>query len=103
MVDLTGAFANVLHERFFHNLEKWLNELKIVNWISSYIRSTIIQTNECASDDIQISTRIPQRIAPINQFHTFSTTQTQSKYAVIPIAELQPKDFLMMCFCLQQA
>ncbi len=62
ILDVTDAFDNVSHERLQHNLKKRRMDLKIVDWISSFIsnRSTIIKTNECVSDDIQISTGIPQ-------------------------------------------
>ncbi len=64
MLDVTGAFDNVSHERLLLNLKKQRIDLKIVEWISSFIsnRPTIIKTNECVSDDIQISTGIPQRL-----------------------------------------
>ncbi len=64
MLDVTGAFDNVLHERLLHNRKKRHINLNIVNWISSFIsnRSTIIKTNECVYDDIQISTGIPQEL-----------------------------------------
>ena len=69
MLDVTGAFDNVSHERLLHNLKKRRIDLKIVDWISSFIsnRSTIIKTNKCVSDDIQISTGIPQEssLSPI--------------------------------------
>lgn len=62
MLDVTGAFDNVSHERLLHNLRKRRIDLKIVDWIASFIsnRSTIIKTNERNSDNIHISTGIPQ-------------------------------------------
>lgn len=62
MLDVTGAFDNVSRPRLLHNLRKRRIDPKIFNWISSLIsnRSTVIKTNECVSDNIEISTGIPQ-------------------------------------------
>ena len=62
MLDVTGAFDNVSHEKLLHNLRKRRIDPKIVDWISSFIsnRSTVIKTNECVSENIDISTGILQ-------------------------------------------
>lgn len=69
MLDVTGAFDNVSHERLLYNLRKRRIDPKIIDWISSFIsnRSTVIKTNECVSENIDISTGIPQRspLSPI--------------------------------------
>ena len=58
MLDVTGAFDNVSHKRLLHNLRKRRIDPKIIDWISSFISncSTVIKTNKCVSENIDIST-----------------------------------------------
>lgn len=37
MLNMIDAFDNILHERLVHNLKKWQIDLKIVDWIASFI------------------------------------------------------------------
>ncbi len=62
MLDITGAFNNVSQPRLIHNLRKRQLNPQLISWISSFTQncSTIIKTNECLSNPINITTGIPQ-------------------------------------------
>ena len=62
ILDVIGVFDNVFYKRLLHNLRKRPIDPKIVDWISSFIsnRLTVIKTNECVSENIDINTGIPQ-------------------------------------------
>lgn len=69
MLDVSGAFDNVNHQRLLHNLRKRRIPSQIIKWISSFIknRSTTIRLTEGDSDKYDIQTGIPQGspISPI--------------------------------------
>ena len=62
MLDVTRTLDNDSHKKLFYNLRKLHLELKIVDLISSFIFNilTIIKTNDCVSDNIDISIGILQ-------------------------------------------
>ncbi len=62
MLDVSGAFDNVSHERLLHNLRKRRLPLEIVYWISSYLkgRTTQIKLYEGTSEPFDVLTGIPQ-------------------------------------------
>jgi ribonuclease HI/exonuclease III len=62
MLDVTGAFDNVSHERLLHNLRKRHIHPMIVGWLRSYLqgRTTEIRLQEGTSQPIDTNTGIPQ-------------------------------------------
>lgn len=62
LLDVSGAFDNVSHERLLHNLRKRGIHPQLVGWMGSYLqgRSTNIRLGEGLGPKIQIHTGIPQ-------------------------------------------
>ncbi|KAJ3552812.1 hypothetical protein NPX13_g11028 [Xylaria arbuscula] len=62
LLDVSGAFDNVSHQRLLHNLRKRRIDEKIVNWIRSFLkaRKTSIAIDGYKSVQYEISTGIPQ-------------------------------------------
>ncbi|RYC62821.1 Ribonuclease H [Xylaria longipes] len=62
LLDVSGAFDNVSHQRLLHNLRKRRIDEKIVNWIRSFLkaRKTSITIDGYKSIQYEISTGIPQ-------------------------------------------
>ena len=61
-LDVSGAFDNVSHSRLLHNLKKRRIDIRIVEWIGSFLQgcSTSIRTNEASTENIDIDTGVPQ-------------------------------------------
>jgi ribonuclease HI/exonuclease III len=62
LLDVTGAFDNVSHERLTHNLRKRHIHPDITGWIGSYLRNrtTEIRLSEGTTEPIPANTGIPQ-------------------------------------------
>lgn len=62
MLDVSGAFDNVSHERLLHNLRKRGVSLQITEWICSFVkdRTTSLVIPEMTSDPISTPHGIPQ-------------------------------------------
>ena len=62
MLDVSGAFDNVSHQRLLHNLRKRRIPPELVGWIGSYLtgRSTSIRLQEGMTSEFDIQTGIPQ-------------------------------------------
>lgn len=62
LLDVTGAFDNVSHERLTHNLRKRHIHPTITGWIGSYLRdrTTEIRLSEGTTEPIPANTGIPQ-------------------------------------------
>lgn len=68
LLDVSGAYDNVSHERLLHNLRKRQIDPKIVRWVASFLsdRSTILKLQEYTAPSVPIKTGIPQgsRMSP---------------------------------------
>jgi len=62
LLDVSGAFDNVSHERFLHNLRKRRVDEKTVKWIASFLtnRRTNIIVDRYKSKEYKTATGIPQ-------------------------------------------
>ncbi|KAI7698384.1 hypothetical protein KC353_g17003 [Hortaea werneckii] len=62
LLDVTGAFDNVSHERLLHNLRTRRVDERMVLWIASFLseRRTRITMDDFTSDEYAINTGIPQ-------------------------------------------
>ena len=62
LLDVSGAFDNVSHERLLYNLRKRGLHPQLVGWLGSYLRgrSTRIKLNEGIEPVLQVLTGIPQ-------------------------------------------
>ena len=62
LLDVTGAFDKVSHERLLHDLKRVGMDENIVNWIASFLedRTTVLKTPEYTTDEIYIDVGIPQ-------------------------------------------
>ena len=62
LLDVTGAFNFVSHERLLHNLRKRRIDPKVVNWIESFIsgRETTLRLDDYTTEPFIINTGIPQ-------------------------------------------
>lgn len=62
MLDVTGAFDNVSHQRLLHNLRKRHIHPQLLEWLASYLggRTTEIRLKEGTSCPITIYTGITQ-------------------------------------------
>ena len=62
MLDVSGAFDNVSHERLLHNMRKRGLPLEIIEWTASYLtdRKTRIKLYEGLSQEFDVLTGIPQ-------------------------------------------
>lgn len=69
LLDVSGAYDNVSHERLLHNLRKRCIDPKIVRWVASFLsdRSTTLKLPEYTAPPTPIKTGIPQgsRVSPI--------------------------------------
>lgn len=69
LLDVSGAFDNVSHERLLHNLRSRRVDEKLVVWIASFLteRRTRITMDDFTSEEYTISTGIPQEspLSPI--------------------------------------
>ena len=69
LLDVSGAYDNVSHERLLHNLQKRRVSHKIVRWIKSFLegRTTTIKMQEYTTPPTDIKTGVPQgsRISPL--------------------------------------
>ena len=63
LMDVSGAFNNVHHERLIHNMRKRKIPIQITNWISSFLsgRTTRMRFNGITTEYIPTPTGIPQR------------------------------------------
>ncbi|KAM0664346.1 hypothetical protein ACQRIU_006929 [Beauveria bassiana] len=68
LLDVSGAYDNVSHERLLHNLRKRRIDPKIVRWVASFLRdrSTTLKLQEYTAPSTPIKTGIPQgsRMSP---------------------------------------
>lgn len=62
LLDVAGAFDNVVHEQLLHNLRKGKIDEQIIKWIASFLtnRTNILKTGEFTSDLNKIASGIPQ-------------------------------------------
>ena len=62
MLDISGAFDNVSHQRLLHNLRKRRIPLKLVSWIGSFLkdRTSTLRLPEYESEPFNIHTGISQ-------------------------------------------
>ncbi len=62
MLDVSGAFDNVSHQRLLHNLKKRRIPLELVSWIESFLkgRTSTLRLPEYESEPFSIHTGIPQ-------------------------------------------
>jgi hypothetical protein len=62
LLDVSGAFDNVSHQRLLHNLRKRKVDENTVRWIASFLsdRHTHILIDGFKSKDYAINTGIPQ-------------------------------------------
>ena len=62
LMDVSGAFNNVHHERLIHNMRKRKIPIQITNWISSFLsdRTTRMRFNGITTEYIPTPTGIPQ-------------------------------------------
>ena len=62
MLDVSGAFDNVSHERLLHNLRKRRVPVEVVHWIRGFLsqRTTIIKMPEYSAPSTRTETGIPQ-------------------------------------------
>lgn len=62
LLDVTGAFDNVLKDRLLHNLRQKRIDSRIVNWIQSFLtdRSTVLRINEHTTSKINYLQVSPQ-------------------------------------------
>jgi hypothetical protein len=62
LMDVSGAFNNVHHERLIHNMRKHKIPIEITNWITSFLsdRTTRMQFNGITTESIPTPTGIPQ-------------------------------------------
>jgi len=62
LLDVSGAYDNVSHERLLHNLRKRRVGPKIVGWTASFLsgRSTTLKLREYTAPSVPIQTGIPQ-------------------------------------------
>ena len=62
MLDVSGAFDNVSHQRLLHNLKKRRIPLELVSWIESFLkgRTSTLRLPEYESESFSIHTGIPQ-------------------------------------------
>ena len=69
LLDVSGAYDNVSHERLLHNLQKRRVSHKIVRWVKSFLedRTTTIKLQEYTTPATHIKTGVPQgsRISPL--------------------------------------
>jgi hypothetical protein len=61
LLDVSGAFDNVLHERLLYNLRTHRVDERIVLWIASFLseRQIRITIDDFTSEEYAINTRIP--------------------------------------------
>ncbi|KAM3547578.1 hypothetical protein ARSEF4850_009934 [Beauveria asiatica] len=68
LLDVSGAYDNVSHERLLHNLRKRRIDPKIIRWVASFLsdRSTTLKLQEYTAPSVPIKTGIPQgsRMSP---------------------------------------
>lgn len=68
LLDVSGAYDNVSHERLLHNLRKRRIDPKIIRWVASFLsdRSTTLKLQEYTAPSAPIETGIPQgsRMSP---------------------------------------
>ncbi|KAM0742770.1 hypothetical protein ACQRIT_002947 [Beauveria bassiana] len=68
LLDVSGAYDNVSHERLLHNLRKRRIDPKVIRWIASFLsdRSTTLKLQEYTAPSAPIKTGIPQgsRMSP---------------------------------------
>ncbi|KAJ3560528.1 hypothetical protein NPX13_g9271 [Xylaria arbuscula] len=71
LLDVSGAFDNVSHQRLLHNLRKRRIDERVVQWIESFLkeRKTNILVDGYKSTQYEISTGIPQGspLSPIDK------------------------------------
>ena len=62
MLDVSGAFDNVSHQRLLHNLKKRHIPLELVSWIESFVKgwTSTLRLPEYESEPFSIHTGIPQ-------------------------------------------
>lgn len=62
LLDVSGAFDNILHARLLHNLRKRRIDERTVRWITSFLanRSTVISFDAFKSEVYHTTTSIPQ-------------------------------------------
>ena len=62
LLDVSGAFDNVSHERLLHNLRKRRLGGAISSWVASFIqdRTTVLRLPEFSTDKLSVRTGIPQ-------------------------------------------
>lgn len=62
LLDVAGAFDNVVHQRLLQNLRKRRVGEMLVQWIASFLtdRTTILKTGEYTTEQLHITSGIPQ-------------------------------------------
>ena len=62
MMDVSAAYPNTSHQRLLHNLRKRKIDVKVVNWVTSFLtnRQTIVKTNEHTTPKLYTDLGLPQ-------------------------------------------
>lgn len=57
MMDVSAAYPNTSHQRLLHNLRKRKIDIKVVDWVASFLRDrhTIVKTNEHTTPKLSIN------------------------------------------------
>ena len=61
MMDVFAAYSNTSHQRLLHNLRKRRIDVKVVDWVASFLtnRQTIVKTNEHTTPKLSINLGLP--------------------------------------------
>ena len=61
MMDIFAAYPNISHQRLLHNLRKKKIDIKVVNWVASFLtnRQTIVKTNEYTTPKLYTDLGLP--------------------------------------------
>ena len=64
MIDVFTAYPNTFHQRLLHNLRKKRIDIKVVNWVVSFLTScqTIVKTNKHTTPKLSIDLGLPQSL-----------------------------------------
>ncbi len=62
MMDVSAAYPNISNQRLLHNLRKRKIDVKVVNWVASFLtnRQTIVKTNEHITPKLYTDLGLPQ-------------------------------------------
>ncbi len=61
-MDVSAAYPNTSHQRILHNVRKRKIDIKVVDWVASFLtdRHTIVKTNELTTSKLSINLGLPQ-------------------------------------------